>query len=143
MAETNVAAGTRPATSNNNARASGSSGSARVDAVRAASPVGTNLAFSQALSLTPPSRDTSFEEEPVILKAGSGMLSKDVQFLLAETRMQEEQATLPAPSSIGPAIHSYSQTQTRVRETIGTLRLAERQASAQDHTVHRNVETAA
>ena len=97
--------------------------------MRPASPVGTNVAFSQILGAAPLKREAAVVDDlPITLKAGSGMLSKDVQFLLAETRMQEQQATLPAPSSLGRAIESYSQTQTRVRETIGALRLAARQA---------------
>lgn len=144
MADTNIATGTRSVASNNgNVRASGASGSARVPAVRPASPVGTNLAFSQALNLAPQSPDTNLNEEPVILRAGSGMLSKDIQFLLAETRMQEEQAPSPAPSNIGRAIDSYAQTQTRVRETIGTLRFAERQANLTQQNTPENLETAA
>lgn len=138
MAEANVAAGVRPATSSSSAqRSSSASGSARINAVRPPSPVGTNLAFSQALIPPQPSGDVSLQNQPITLKAGSGMLSKDVQFLLAETRMQEEQASVPAPSSIGRAIDSYSQTQTRVRETIGAFRVLASKARNTD------IETAA
>ncbi|WP_262694217.1 hypothetical protein [Kordiimonas aquimaris] len=144
MAETNVVAGARPAAGNNGSiLTAGVSGSARVAAVRPASPVGTSLAFSQALNLPPKSSDSNLNEEPVTLRAGSGMLSKDVQFLLAETRMQEEQATIPAPSNIGRAIDSYAQTQARVRETIGAVRLASRPANLQQQNTTENIEAAA
>lgn len=126
MAETNVTAGIRPAVSGSKPlRTGGTSGLPRVGAIRPASPVGTaHQSFSNALTTLGPTPQTPAPQPALTIEPGSSMLSKELQFLLVETRMQEEQATMPAPSNIGRALQSYGDAQDSIRETFGNFQLS-------------------
>ena len=56
------------------------------------------------------------DQQPV--SPGSGLLSTNVQFLLAETRTFEAGAPMPPVSSLGQARNKYLATQAQVRDTI-------------------------
>lgn len=126
MADTFSAAGLRPvANGNSSARPGGASGAARINAVRPVNPLyAADRAFSNVLEAAAREKNNNHDAS-IKLDAGSGMLSKDIQFLLAETRMQEEQASSPAPASVGRALGSYAESEARVRQTIGAVRLAQ------------------
>ena len=123
MAETNVTAGIRPAVGGSaSLRTGGVSGSPRVGAVRPASPTGIiHRPFSDVLNTL--TVDQAPQPAPIV-EPGNSMLSKDLQFLLVETRMQEEQALEPTPSNIGRALQSYSNAQASIRETFGNFQLS-------------------
>ncbi len=95
-------------------RADRASARGPVGAVRPTSPVGQKAfgaSFSDsATSLQPASNDQ--------VTSGSGLLSTNVQILLAETRSQEAATPFVAPSKLGQALNTYVETQGQVRETI-------------------------
>jgi hypothetical protein len=130
MADAFSATGLRPvANGNSSVRPGGASSAARVNSVRPVNPLySTGQGFSNVLENA--TRDGDPEHETAVkLDAGSGMLSKDIQFLLAETRMQEDNAPSPAPSNVGIALGSYAKSEAHVRETIGAVRLKQNAAN--------------
>lgn len=127
MADATIAA-TSVASSNTATRSGGAHQRSRADALRQVSAPGSNnFAFSKQVTVAN-GQDTA-DQQSATPEPGNGLLSTGSQFILAETRTQEDQSTFADKSVLDKALNSYSRSQNSVLETISLALLSSRAAT--------------